>query len=76
MSAKKNFRGGNLDKSPAWHMRNCEPAKVGTQPWLIIRDRRTKLRVGATIKFRKPEPWSQWHTGIVTDIDPLFISFA
>ena len=50
------------------------PAKVGTQPWLIVLLPRTKLVVGKEVTFRDYTPGSKWIKGMVTNIDPLQIS--
>lgn len=51
------------------------PAKVGTQPMLILLDRRMKLAIGKRIRFKINEVSSEYFVGIVDKLDPiLFVS--
>jgi hypothetical protein len=50
------------------------PAKVGTQPWLIVLKPGTTLLVGNRIQFRDAEPGSKWIEGLVDNRDPLRIT--
>jgi hypothetical protein len=56
-------------------LKNAVPAKVGTQPWTIILDRRDKLQVGKQVRFRAAMHGSKWQVGIVENLDPLRLAF-
>lgn len=57
--------------------KSAEWAKVGTVPKLIIRDRRTPLKVGAHIRFRMAVHGSRWEHGVVEGLEPVpFIAKA
>lgn len=52
------------------------PAKVGTQPWLIIIKGDRNPKVGESIEFRRADSGEKWTTGRVTSANPdgyLFI---
>jgi len=51
------------------------PAKVGTQPWLIIVDGRSTIQIGKKIRFKETPHGSRWQHGIVDKLEPiLFLS--
>lgn len=45
------------------------PAKVGTQPWLIVIDGRCKVLVGRRVIFRKSGHGEKWMHGVITQIN-------
>lgn len=45
------------------------PAKVGTQPWVIVMKGATKLAEGKRVTFRKSDSPHAWRTGIVTKVN-------
>ena len=47
------------------------PAKVGTQPWLIIIDKRSTLKIGKKIRFKDATHYTGWHYGIVDRLEPI-----
>ena len=54
-------------------------AKVGTQPWMVVFDRRGKLRLDARVRFKEWHPrhgtsGQKSHTGTITCIDPIKLS--
>ncbi len=49
------------------------PCKVGTQSWLVYRDRRQPLIVGRTIRIRNTQ-YGTWLRVIVDQIDPFKVS--
>lgn len=50
---------------------NIVPCKVGTQPWLVVRDERQTLAIGKKIRLKGYERGEKWFDVIVTSIDPF-----
>jgi len=50
------------------------PCKVGTQPWLVYRDRRQPLVVGRQVRIREASHGSKWFRVIVDHVDPFRVS--
>lgn len=50
------------------------PAKVGTQPWLIVLYPRVKVEVGRRITFREAIVGAKWLEGVVDKVEPLTIT--
>ena len=54
-------------------MKNAIPAKVGTQPWIIVLAPRTKLQLGKKVRFKEAIDGAKWLEGIVDNLEPLRI---
>ena len=52
------------------------PCKVGTQSWVVHRDRRQPLVVGKKIRIREAAHGSKWFFVIVDQIEPLKVSMV
>ncbi len=53
--------------------RRAVSAKVGTQPMLIVLDRRCTLAVGKRVRFKEVDGQRVWSTGLITNMHPLRI---
>ncbi len=47
------------------------PCKVGTQSWVVYRDRRQPIEVGRRIRIRDATHGSKWIAVIVDQVEPF-----